>query len=124
MDQGEVDHHALPHQQAVLNILIIPSLSLHFLLLLIILLLLLTSILLFLITLFLLFIILHLFLPLQEVWKASRLSLIVCRDLKNRHWNVCIQVWSPPPPGSKIIIGSRLFTGYKILTGFTGITRQ
>ena len=81
MDQGEVDHHAHPHQQAVLHILIIPYLPLHFLLLLIILLLLLTILLLFLITLLLFFIILLLFLLLQEVWKASRLSLLACRDL-------------------------------------------
>ena len=28
------------------------------------------------------------------------------------------------PPGSKITMGPRLFTGYKILTGFTGVTRH
>ena len=53
------------------------------------------------------FIIPLLFLLLQEVWKASRLSILACRDLWDRHWNVYIQVWSPPPPGSKIFIGSR-----------------
>ena len=82
-DQGEVDHHALLHHQAVLHILLIPSLPLHLLLLLIIILLLLIILLLFLIILllFLTILLLLLLLLLQEVWKVLRLSLLACRDL-------------------------------------------
>ena len=81
MDQGEVDHHALLVEQAVLHIALIPSLPLHLPLLLINLLLLLMILLLVIIILLLFFIILLLFLHLQEVWKASRLSLLACSDL-------------------------------------------
>ena len=59
-------------------ILLIPPLLLHHLLIIIILLLLLP-------------IFPHLPL-LQEVWKASRLPFSPAR-----HWDVCIQVWPPPP---------------------------
>ena len=74
MDQGEVDHHALLHQQAVLHIFPIPSLPLHLLLLLIILLLLHIILLLFLIILFLFFIILLLF-PLPKKFKTEKKNL-------------------------------------------------
>ena len=66
-DKGEFDNHALLHHHAVLHILLIPPLPLHLLLLIIILLLLL--------------LILLLLLLLQEVWKASRSSLLSYRDL-------------------------------------------
>ena len=32
---------------------------------------------------------------LQEVCKAARHSLLSWRDLKDRHWDVCIQAWPP-----------------------------
>ena len=67
------------------------------------------------------FIILLLFLLLQEVWKAYRLSILACRT------GTGMSAYRPGlllPPSSKIIIGLRLFTDYKILTGFTGITRH
>ena len=64
------------HHQAVLDILLIPPLPLHLLLIIIILLLLLPILLL---------------LPLlQEFWKASRPTLLSCRELYDRHWDVCI----------------------------------
>ena len=85
--QGECDHHALFHHQAVLHILLIPHIPLSFpspyshppsspppppssp--------------------------------PLQKVLKASTRSLFFCRVLKDRHWDVCIQARPPeeaPPP--------------------------
>ena len=80
-DQGEFDYNALLHHQAVLHILGNPPLPLHLLLIIIILQLLLPVLLL---------------LPLlQSVWKASRPSLLSCRDLKDRHWEVCIQALAP-----------------------------
>ena len=65
-DQGEFDQHALLHHQAVLHYTL-PPLPLHLLLIIIILLLLL--------------LILLLLLLFKEVWKASRPSLLSCRDL-------------------------------------------
>ena len=65
-DQGEFDYHALLHHQAVLHYTLHP-LPLHLLLIIIIL--------------FLLLLILLLLLLLKEVWKASRPSLLSCRDL-------------------------------------------
>ena len=66
-DQGGFDNHALLHHQAVMHNLLIPPLPLYLLLLMIILLLILLILLL---------------LPLlQEVWMASRRSLLSCRDL-------------------------------------------
>ena len=66
-EQCEFDHHTLIHHQAVWHILLIPYLSFHLLLLFIILLLLL---------LILFILLLH-----QEVWEASRPSLLSCSDL-------------------------------------------
>ena len=62
----DFDQHALLHHQAVLHY-ILPPLSLHLLLIIIILL--------------LLFLILLLLLLFKEVWKASRPSLLSCKDL-------------------------------------------
>ena len=65
-DQGEFDQYDLLHHQAVLHYTL-PPLPLHILLIIIILLLLL--------------LILFLLLLFKEVWKASRPSLLSCRDL-------------------------------------------
>ena len=65
-ERGKFDQHALLHHQAVLHYTV-PPLSLHLLLIIIILLLLL--------------LILLLLLLFKEVWKASRPSLLSCRDL-------------------------------------------
>ena len=96
-DRGEFDQHALLHHQAVLHYTL-PPLPLHPLLIIIILLLLL--------------LILLLLLLFKEVWKSSRPSFISCRDLEDR-------LWPPPPPGSKILTGFKLFTSYKIVMGIT-----
>ena len=92
-DRGEFDQHDLVHHQAVLHYTL-PPLPLHLLLIIIILILLL------------------LILLFKEVWKASRPSLLSCRDLYDRHW-------PPPPQGSKTLTGFKLFTSYKIVAGIT-----
>ena len=98
-DPGEFDNHALLHHPAVLDILLIHPFPIHLLLLIIILLLLLP-------------------IPLfQEVWKASRPSLLSCRYLQDMHWDVCIQAWPPSPLGSKTLTSLKLYTSYKIATG-------
>ena len=83
-DLGEFDNHALLHHQAVLHILFIPPIPLNLLIIIIIII--------------LLHLLILLLLLLQEVWKASRPSLLCCRDLYDRHWDVCIQAGPPPPP--------------------------
>ena len=82
-DRGEFNQHAIFHHQAVLRYTL-PLLPLHLLLIIIILLLLL--------------LILLLLLLFREVWKASRLSFLSCRDLQYRHWH-------PHSPGFKILTG-------------------
>ena len=67
------------------------------------------QLLLIIIILLLLLLILLLFLLFKEVWKASRPSLLSCRDLCDRHL-------PPPPPGYKILTGVKLSTIYKIWT--------
>ena len=36
------------------------------------------------------------------------------KDLYDRFWDFCIKVWPPPPPGSKIMTGLKLFSSYKL----------
>ena len=83
------------YQHAHLHLLhyTLPPLPLHLLLIIIILVLIL-----------LLLVLLLLF---KKVWKASRPSFLSCRH------------WSPPPPGSIMLTGCKLFTTYKIVTGIT-----
>ena len=69
---------------SILHIPLVPPLPLHLLLIIIIILFLLPI---------LLFLTLY-----QEVWKASRPALLSCRNLQDRHWDVCLQVWPPPAP--------------------------
>ena len=95
-DRGELDQYALLHHQTVLHYTL-PPLPFHFLLIII--------------TLILpLLLILLLLLLFKEVWKASWHSLLSCRDLLDRPW-------PPPPPGSKIMTGFKIFTSYKIVRG-------
>ena len=88
-EHGYFYYHALLHHQAVLDILLIPPLPLRLLLLIIILIF--SPPILLLLPLF------------KDVWKDCRPSLLSYRDLKDRHWDVCVQAWPPPPPGSKIM---------------------
>ena len=115
---------ALLHQQAVLQILLIPSLSLHPILLVIIFLLLLIILLLFLIIIS--------FYSLYSFFSSSFSKFGKPQGSPSLPEGTCMTGTGMSayrsglflPPGSKIIIGSRLFTGYKILAGFTDITRH
>ena len=115
---------AILHQQAVLHILIIPSLPLHILLLLINFLLLLIILLLFLMIISSSSLHSFFFSSFSKFGKPPGSPSLPAGTFRTGTGMSAYRSGLFLLPGSKIIIGSRIFTGYKILTGFTGFTRH